>query len=139
VTGTGIGAATIFATQGGVSGSATVVVTPATVTQLIVSIVYPPPQPFPPPPPIFTVPLKGELHMIATILLSDGTTQNVTDQADWTSSKPNVASIISSGSPNTNGRLDPKKVGTTTTTATLKSVLIGGSGLQGTAFVVVTP
>ena len=139
MTGTALGTATITATQDGVSGSAAVTVTPATATQLIVSIVFPPSAPFPPPPPTFTVPVKGELKMIASVVFSDGTTQNVTNQTDWVSSNKMVASIISSGSPKTNGRLDAKKPGTTTITATLKSVLIAGSPLQGTAIVIVTP
>jgi uncharacterized protein YjdB len=137
VTGTDVGTATITASQGGVSGSATVAVTTAAATQLIVSIVYPPPTPFPPPPPTFTVPAKGTLKMMASLLFSDGTTQNVTSQCDWISSNTSVASIISSGSTITNGRLVAKKAGTTTITATLKSTLIAGGPFVGTAEVTV--
>src|SRR5215469_302468 len=138
VAGLAVGSTSITASLNGVSGSSTVTATSAAVKQLIISIVFPPPQPFPPPPPVFTVPVKGTLKLIATALLSDGTLQDVTDQADWVSSKTTVATIISSGSSNTNGRLDAKKAGTTTITATLKNVLVGGP-FQGTAIVIVTP
>ena len=74
---------------------------------------------------------------MATAMVSDGSFQDVTDNTNWTSSDETVASIISSGSPNTNGRLDAKTVGTTTITVTLKGTLIGGP-FVGTATVNVT-
>jgi uncharacterized protein YjdB len=138
VTATAVGIATITATQGGVSGSAKVTVTPAVATQLIISIVYPPPKPFPPPPPSFTVAVHGTLNMIASVLLSDGTTQNVTNQVDWRSSDRNTAIIVTSMG-NSNGELHAKQQGATSITATLKSVLIGGTPVQGGAFLIVTP
>jgi len=138
VAGLAAGSTSITATLNGVSGSSTVTLTSVAVKQLIISIVFPPPQPFPPPPPAFTVKVKGTLNLIATALLSDGTFQDVTNQTDWISSNTAVATIISSGSSNTNGRLDAKKAGTTTITATLNNILVGGP-FQGTAIVIVTP
>ena len=137
VAGPAVGSSSITATLNGVSGSTTVTVTTAAVKQLIVSIVFPPPTPFPPPPPAFTVPARGTLKLIATAVLSDGTLQDVTNQANWVSSNTTVASIVTSMG-NSNGELHAKKAGTTTITATLKTVLVGGP-FQGTAIVIVTP
>jgi hypothetical protein len=75
---------------------------------------------------------------IASAVFSDGTIQNVTKQTDWTSSDETVASIISSGSIITNGRLDAKTAGQTTITAAVRGLLIGGVPARGTAIVQVT-
>jgi uncharacterized protein YjdB len=131
-----VGSTSITATLNGVSGSSTVTVTTAAVKQLIVSLVFPPPQPFPPPPPTLTVPVKAKVNLIASAVFSDGTIQNVTNQTDFISSNTTVASIISSGSSNTNGRLNAKNAGTTAITATLKNVIAGGP-FTATATVVV--
>jgi hypothetical protein len=125
VTGTGTGSATITATQGstGVFGSTIVTVTAATLTALIVTPANP------------SVVAHATVDMVATAHFSDGTTQDVTQQADWTSSDTSVADIISSSSVQTNGRLDAKKPGTTTIKAT---VTLGGVTLSGSTLVTVT-
>src|SRR5262249_8852710 len=72
--------------------------------------------------------------MVASALLSDGTVQNVTaPPTAWLSSHPDVADILSTGSSQTNGRLEAGKVGTTTLSATVQ--LVGGGTLVGTATV----
>jgi len=122
VTGLGVGSTSITATLNGISGSATVTVTAATLTQLVITPANP------------TVSAQGttQLQMTATATFSDGSTQDVTQQADWTSSDATVAHIISSSSTQTNGELQPKKPGTTTITATF-------GGLLGSTVVTVTP
>ena len=110
VTGLNMGSTSIAATLNGISGSTTVMVTVPTLVSIIVT------------PANQTVSAGTTLMMTATAVFSDGTMQNVTAQADWTSSDENVAHIISSGSPNTNGRLMAKKPGTTTITATIPSL-----------------
>jgi uncharacterized protein YjdB len=104
--------------------SATVTVTAATLTGLIVTPANP------------VLHVGDGVHMMATAVFSDGTSQNVTIQTDWVSSDPNVADIISSSSVQTNGRLDAKKPGTTTITAT---VTLGGVTLSGSTLVTVSP
>ena len=74
--------------------------------------------------------------MMATAVFSDGTSQNVTIQADWVSSDHDVADIISSSSVQTFGRLDAKEPGTTTITAT---VTLGGVTLSASTLVTVNP
>jgi hypothetical protein len=123
VTGEAIGGATITATLNGTNGSATVTVTSATLTELIVTPTNP------------SVPAHQTLQMVATAVFSDGSMQVVTIQADWISLDPDVADIISSSSVQTNGRLDAKKPGTTTIKAT---VTLGGVTLSGSTLVTVT-
>jgi uncharacterized protein YjdB len=122
VTGLGVGSTSITATLNGTSGSATVTVTAATLTQLVVTPTNP------------TLSSQGttKLQMTATATFSDGSTQDVTQQANWTSSDDTVAHIISSSSTQTNGELQAKKPGTTTITATF-------GGLVGSTVVTVTP
>jgi uncharacterized protein YjdB len=120
VTGLGVGTTAITATLSAISGSTTVTVTPATLVSIIVTPANP------------TVPAKTTLQMKATAVFSDGTTQDVTAQADWTSSDDNVAHIISSSS-QTNGRLDARKAGTTTITATIPTL----GNIQGSTVVTV--
>jgi hypothetical protein len=134
VTGVGVGSVTITATQGGIMGSTTVTVTSATVSQLIVATVFNPPLPVPP----LTVSLATTkfVDLVATAVFSDGTMQDVTQQTDWISLDQHVATIISSSSTETNGRLNPDKVGTTTITATF--VPTPGTTFQGTLVVNVT-
>jgi trimeric autotransporter adhesin len=113
VQGVGVGGpVTITATQGTVpvSGTATVTVTSAIVTAIIVTPADP------------TLAEHDTLQMIATAVFSDGTMEDVTQQADWTSSDDTVAHIISSSSPETNGELMAKKAGTATITATVPTL-----------------
>jgi uncharacterized protein YjdB len=64
--------------------------------------------------------------MIATALFSDGTMEDVTAEADWTSSDEKVAHV-KSNSGNANGELQAKKPGTAIITATVPT-LGGASG-----------
>ena len=57
--------------------------------------------------------------MIATALFSDGTMEDVTAEADWTSSDEKVAHV-KSNSGNANGELQAKNPGTATITATCR-------------------
>jgi uncharacterized protein YjdB len=136
VTGVGVGSVTITATQGAATpGSTTVKVTAATVSRLIVATVFNPPV-VPVPPLSVSLSAKPKsVDLIATAVFSDGSVQNVTQQTDWISSDHSVASIISSSSTQTNGRLDPVKVGTTTITGTL---VISGTPFQGSLMVTLT-
>ena len=122
VTGIAVGNTTITATLGGISGSTTVTVTVATLVSIIVTPANP------------TVPAKGALKMVATAVFSDGTMQDVTGQASWTSSNNGVVFIVSSGSPITNGRLTGRKLGTATITATIPTL----GNAQGSTVVTVT-
>jgi uncharacterized protein YjdB len=125
------GPATITATQAGVSGSTSVTVTNATLSQLIVASVF---NPKPPPVSINVSLTVKQLHLIATAVFSDGSVQDVTadPSCDWVSSDKSVATIISSSSPETNGRIDLHSVGQTIITATF-------GGLVGSLVVNVTP
>jgi hypothetical protein len=134
VTGVAVGSATITATQAGVSGSTTVTVTNATVSRLIVATVFNPPPPIPTSISV-SVAVK-ELPLIATAVFSDGTVQDVTLQTDWMSSDPTVAFINSTHSIQTNGQLNPKKVGGPVTIT--GTVVISGTTFQGTLKVTVT-
>jgi uncharacterized protein YjdB len=135
VTGVTPGSVTIKATVDGISSAptTTVTVTAATVSKLIIATVFNPP---PPVPASISVSLTvKELPLIATAVFSDGSVQDVTQQTHWISSDHNVASIISSSSTQTNGRMDPKEAGTTTITGT---VVISGTTFQGMLVVNVT-
>lgn len=103
VTGHGIGGATVAAAIEGVSGSAAVTVTAATVASLQVTPSNP------------SVPLGNTLQFTATAVLSDGSNQNLTASAVWMSSNTGVATIgNASGS---KGRATPVSTGTTTVEA----------------------
>ena len=124
VKGLAVGNTSIRATLKGVSGSASVTVTAASLVGLIVSPANP-------------VLSEGQkLKMTATAVFSDGTTENVTPQADWTSSDEHVADIISSSSPKTNGRLNAKDPGRATITA---AATVSGTALTGSTGVTVIP
>jgi hypothetical protein len=106
-------------------------VTNVTLSQLIVASVF---NPKPPPVSINVSLTMKELHLIATAVFSDGSVQDVTADpgCDWVSSDKSVATIISSSSPQTNGRMDLHSVGQTIVTATF-------GGLVGSLVVNVTP
>jgi DNA-binding beta-propeller fold protein YncE len=84
-TSTGDGETTITATLGSISGSTTLTVSPAA----LVSIAVTPANP--------TIAVGIELPFTATGTYSDGTTQNLSNTANWTSSNTAVATINSSG------------------------------------------
>ncbi len=117
VTGTGVGSATITATQAGVSGSATVMVTPAILTSITIT----PPNP--------SIALGTTVQLSATGTFSDGTTQDFTASAHWTSTADAIATVGNTGSP---GLVTGTGVGSATITATQ-------AGVSGSATVTVTP
>jgi Bacterial Ig-like domain (group 2) len=84
-TAAGTGSTTIQASSGGVNGSTTLTVTPAT----LVSIAVTPANP--------TVSKGGTQQFAATGTLSDGTTQDLTSTATWSSSSVTVATINTAG------------------------------------------
>jgi uncharacterized protein YjdB len=117
VEGAGVGSTAITATLSGIQGSATVTVTAATLAYITIAPSNP------------TMMNKTTLQLTATGHYSDGTTEDITTLADWTSSDTHVAHVISS-SAHTNGRVIARNPGTTTITATL-------GGLHGSTHVTV--
>ncbi len=81
----GPGTAVITARSGAVQGSSTVTVTAVAVRELQVT-------------PSNTTLTEGLTQQLtATAVLADNSNQNVTDQATWTSSAPNVATVTNTG------------------------------------------
>ena len=113
-----VGATTITAFFGGVSGIATLNVTPATLTAITVT------------PASGTTPLGTSLQFTATGTYSDSTTQDITALVTWTSSDVGVATISSAAG--SEGLATPVAAGMTTITATLNAV-------AGSATLEVTP
>src|SRR5262249_23575597 len=111
------GLAHITATYMGVTGSATLNVTAATVTTIQVS----------PPNPTTGVGVKVKLY--ATAILSDGSSMDVTPQATWQSQDPSVAGV--SDTLGSKGLVTPLAAGTATIQATFQ-------GVSGTTVVTVT-
>jgi len=104
VTAVGPGTANISATFNGVSGSAPLYVSSATLTSISVS------------PATAVLAPASALGYTATGTFSDGSTQNITNVVTWSSSAPQVASI------NNYGGATGQSPGTTTITAQLGSV-----------------
>src|SRR5215469_10339847 len=124
VRGVAVGNTTIFATFKGVQGSATVTVTNATLTSIVVT------------PPISTLPKGTTVQLTATCNLSDLTTQNCTNEVGWTSNDEASAQV--SNATGSQGLVTAIAVGSTATTITA-TLNISGSPLSGTASVTVTP
>ena len=116
-TGVAQGAATITATFGGVQGSASVTVTAATLSSITVT------------PPAPSLADGTALQLTATGNLSDGTTQDLTNQVSWTSASSSIASV--SNAPPTQGLITGTSQGSSAITATL-------NGIQGSTTVTVT-
>jgi hypothetical protein len=85
VTGTGVGLTTLGATLGGVAGTARLRVTPAELVSLRVA------------PANATVKVKRTLQYSVAGVYTDGSTQDFTAQATWSSSNKSVATISASG------------------------------------------
>lgn len=107
VTANAIGTAIISATFDGVTGTGTVVVTPALPTGIVVT------------PALVTMPAGSVVQLTATAFYTDGTNADVTAQVTWTSVAPLIASV--SNSPGTAGQVKGNGVllGTTTVAAQL--------------------
>jgi len=114
VTTTALGTATVSATSGSVTGSASLTVTPPVVTAVSIS------------PATLTLVLggSGQFHAIAT--LSNGTTEDMTSAATWSSAQPNIASVGSAGA------VTGWQIGSTTVLAEVGS-------LNGSADLIVMP
>lgn len=108
-TGIAQGTATITAQVTGISGSATLTVTKATLTSVFVS------------PAAATITVGGSAQFTANGNFSDGSTQNVTATADWTSSNTSVATVESTGEANP-GKVSGVAPGATTIMASLQGV-----------------
>lgn len=80
-----VGSATISATVGAVGGNASVTVAPAALLSITVS------------PGQFSLPLDEMQQLTATGNYSDGSTQNLTQSATWSSSSATIATVNSSG------------------------------------------
>ncbi len=85
VTAQGLGTATITATLGSISGATGMTVSAAVPVSIAVS------------PAGQTITAGAALQMHAVETLSDGTTRNITNTADWTSATPDIATVDASG------------------------------------------
>lgn len=79
------GQSLINATFGGTTGSATLTVTPATVTSIVITANHP------------SQPIGIPQQFTATANLSDGRTQNITSNATWTSANTSIATVAPGG------------------------------------------
>jgi uncharacterized protein YjdB len=102
------GNATISATYSGVTGDASVTVTAAKVTSIVVDTATP------------TVAVGIPAKFVATAIFSDNTSQVVTGAATWTSSNTQVAAV--SNAAGSRGLAQTLAAGTTTITATWNQV-----------------
>jgi uncharacterized protein YjdB len=98
-TGVAPGQTTITVAYGSMTGTATLTVTPATLTSIVVT------------PSSSVIGINGNVQFTATGVFSDSTTQDVTSLATWTSSDATVALI------DTTGLATALTTGTTTVTA----------------------
>jgi hypothetical protein len=115
---TGTGAATISATYNGVSGSATVAVTPATLQSLAITPVQP------------SIARGTKQQFTATGTYSDNSVQDLTASVSWTSSNPGAAAIGNTAG--TKGLASAVSPGVSTISAT-------SGGVSATTTLTVTP
>lgn len=117
VTASAVGTATVRAQLGALSATAQVTASPATLTALELAPTNP------------AVPLGASLQLTATGRFTDGSAQDLTSQATWTSALPAVVSV--SNAAGTEGRLTAVARGAAAVTATF-------AGVTGTTLVSVT-
>lgn len=106
--GVGTGGSMITATYGGVSGNASLIVTPAQLTSIVVS------------PYNISLPNGYSQQYSAKGIYTDNTTQDLTKEVAWASSDTNVATI--SNAPDSPGAAVGKGVGSTLISASLSGV-----------------
>ena len=123
VTGAGVGVAQISAAYEGVSGSTSVTVGPPALLSITVG------------PSQSSLPVGESAQFTATGNFSDGTVQNLTQSATWSSSAPSVATI--SNAPGSQGLATTTRLGTTTMQAT-SGAINGSTTLTVTAGFVLT-
>ena len=109
-----VGTATISATAGSFTGTASLTVTPPVVVAL--NIV----------PATLSMVLESSSQLQAMATMSNGTTENMTGTVAWSSAQPNIASV------NSGGLVTANNVGSTT-------ILAADNGVTGSATVTVTP
>ncbi len=108
VAGIAPGSATIDAAFGGMTGSATITVSPATLLLITITPANP------------SLPIGGTLSFKATGTYSGGATQDLTTSVTWSVGDSTIASV--SNAPGQNGVATPLKVGTTSVQASLGGV-----------------
>ncbi|MFP5306826.1 MAG: Ig domain-containing protein, partial [Gammaproteobacteria bacterium] len=108
VSGVEVGSTQVTASYEGVEASANVEVTPAIITALAIS-----PNPA-------SVPKGMTVQLVATAVFSDGSTQNITADADWSSAAPAVATVGNDAA--SKGRLSGVELGQTTVSASFESL-----------------
>jgi uncharacterized protein YjdB len=107
LTGVHPGTATITATYQGKTATATVTVLDATLQSISIQTVAP-------------VPIGLTVNLIATGVFSDGSKQDVTSQATWSSSSTSIASVGNTGS--SKGQVTGLAAGSVTVTATMQTI-----------------
>jgi uncharacterized protein YjdB len=112
-----VGVTTITATFMGFTATTTLTVTQPVITSITVTPIAP------------VVPIATVVQFTATAIFSDGTTQNVTGAATWTSSAPGVLAVTTVGG--ARGRGTGVSAGMATVTATFM-------GIAGSTTVIVT-
>jgi trimeric autotransporter adhesin len=115
----GQGTATITATVGSIAGSTLLTVTPATLVSIAVTPVTP------------SITNRSNEQFTATGSYSDGSTQNLTAAATWSSSNPSTATI--SNAAGSNGLATAAAVGSTSISAALGSISSPAATLTVTA------
>jgi uncharacterized protein YjdB len=116
VTAVGVGTATVTATLGAISGTATITVSPARLVAIIVS------------PAAASVPAGASVGLAAQGIFSDASTRDITGQVAWSSSDDTIATV--SNQAGTNGQVTGVAAGMATITAAL-------DGVSGTAVITV--
>jgi trimeric autotransporter adhesin len=109
VTGISAGTATITATYQGMSGSAQVTVSDATVVAIMLS------------PPLSNLKVGQQQQLMATAIYSDNTVRNVTPMTTFTSADPSIAAVSNAGGPGPGGgrgQVTALKEGSTTISGT---------------------
>ena len=106
LTGVHPGTATITATYQGKTATATVIVVDTTLQSISIQTVAP-------------VPVGQTVNLVATGVFADGSKQDVTSQATWTSSDPTIASVGDTAT--TKGQVTGVAAGTVTVTATIQT------------------
>ena len=117
VTAIAAGSATISATVNGITGSTTLSVTAATLSSIALTPVQP------------SVAIGTQVNFVATALYSDNSTVNVTNQATFTSSNPQVAAVSTANG--SRGQTQTLAAGSATITAAY-------GGLTGSTAITVT-